>query len=45
MNLSVIKTSVVMTYTGYKVNTNVVTLNIIHSAIADRKVVRGAKSA
>ena len=45
MYLSVKMISVVMTYTGYKVNTNVVTLHIIHSAVVDRKVVGGAKSA
>ena len=45
MYLSVKMISVVMTYTGYKVNTNVVTLHIIHSAVVDRKVVGGAKGA
>ena len=45
MYLSVKMISVVMTYTGYKVNTNVVTLHIIHSAVVDRKAMRGAKSA
>lgn len=33
----------VMTYTGHKVITNVVTIHIVHSTVVDRKVVCGVK--